>query len=318
MKQIQLGHSTIKISRQGFGCMGMSEFYGGQRDDEASIRTLHAAIERGVNFFDTADMYGIGHNEELVRRAFSDRWDKVTVATKFAIMRDADGGRVGVCARPDYIRQACEASLKRLGVDHISLYYQHRPDPNVPLEDSMGALKDLVQEGKIGHIGLSEFSAADLRRAHAIHPISALQSEYSMWSRDIEPEILPTCRELGITLVAYSPLGRGFLTGAIPTKDSLDAHDWRRQNPRFTDEAIAQNQAFLDLIQELAKAHDATPAQIALAWVMAQGEDVVPIAGTRKISRLEENLGANAITFSPEQLQEIRDRLPAQTAGARY
>lgn len=182
----------------------------------------------------------------------------------------------------------------------------------------MGALKDLVQEGKIGHIGLSEFSAADLRRAHAIHPISALQSEYSMWSRDIEPELLPTCRELGITLVAYSPLGRGFLTGAISSKDALDAHDWRRQNPRFTDEAIAQNQAFLTLIQGLAQAHDATPAQIALAWVMAQGEDVVPIAGTRKISRLEENLGANALSFSTEQLQAIRDKLPAQTAGARY
>lgn len=313
-----LGNSTLKVGRIGLGCMGMSEFYGGTRDEAAHIKTLHAAIERGINFFDTADMYGVGHNEALLHKAFSDRWDQVVVATKFGVQRGPNGEWLGVSGRPEYVKEACEKSLKRLGIDTIDLYYQHRPDPNVPVEDSIGAMTELVQEGKVRFIGVSEFSPEQLRAAHGVHPITALQSEYSLWSRQVEEGILGTCRELGIALVAYSPLGRGFLTGAIPNQDALDAHDWRRNNPRFSEEALAQNAQFVELIRDIAGKKGATEAQVALAWVLAQGEDVFAIPGTRRIERLEENLGALEVAFSAEELAEIRRRLPAETVGARY
>jgi aryl-alcohol dehydrogenase-like predicted oxidoreductase len=313
-----LGKSTLQVGRIGLGCMGMSDFYGGVRDEAGHIKVLHAAIERGVNFFDTADMYGVGHNEELLSKAFSDRWDKVVVATKFAIRRGPNGEWLGVCGRPEYVKEACEKSLKRLGVETLDLYYQHRPDPNVPVEDSVGAMKELVQEGKVRFIGVSEFSADQIRAAHAVHPITALQTEYSLWTRHVEDGILQTCRDLGIAFVAYSPLGRGFLTGAIPSRDALDAHDWRRANPRFTDDALAENARFVQVIREIAAAKGATEAQVALAWVLAQGEDIFTIPGTRRVERLEENLGALSVQFTAAELADIRSRLPQETAGARY
>ncbi|MBK8172986.1 MAG: aldo/keto reductase [Sandaracinaceae bacterium] len=314
-----LGASTLRIGRIGLGCMGMSEFYGGTRDDEASIKTLRMAVELGINHFDTADMYGVGHNEELIAKAFSDSWSKVTVATKFGMRRGGKGEWLGLSARPEYVKEACEKSLKRLGRDTIDLYYQHRPDPNVPVEESVGAMKKLVEEGKVRFIGLSEFSAEQIRKAHAVHPITALQTEYSLWSRDVEQEgILQTCRELGIGFVAYSPLGRGFLTGAIPNRQTLDANDWRRSNPRFSDEALAANTQFVELIREVATKKGATEAQIALAWVLAQGQDIFTIPGTRRIERLRENLGASAVQFTAEELTQIRARLPQATAGSRY
>lgn len=313
-----LGTSTLQVGRIGLGCMGMSEFYGGGRDEAACIETLHAAIELGINHFDTADMYGVGHNEELLAKAFADRWGKVTVATKFGVQRGAKGEWLGICGRPEYVKEACEKSLRRLGVETIDLYYQHRPDPNVPIEDSVGAMKELVVAGKVRFLGLSECSAEQLRAAHAVHPITALQSEYSLWTRNVEDGILATCRELGISLVAYSPLGRGFLTGAIPSRDSLEATDWRRSNPRFTEEALAQNARFLELLRDLAARKHATEAQVALAWVLAQGDDVFAIPGTRRIERLRENLGAASVQLTADELAEIRRRLPAETAGARY
>lgn len=314
-----LGHSTLRVGRIGLGCMGMSDFYGGVRDEAGHIRVLHAAIELGVNFFDTADMYGVGHNEALVSKAFSDRWDKVVVATKFGIRRGPNGEWLGVCGRPEYVKEACEKSLKRLGRDTIDLYYQHRPDPNVPVEDSVGAMSQLVQEGKVRFIGVSEFSAEQIRAAHAVHPIAALQTEYSLWTRHVEDEgILQTCRDLGIAFVAYSPLGRGFLTGAIPSRDALDAHDWRRANPRFTDEALAENARFVALIRDIAAAKNVTAAQVALAWVLAQGDDIFTIPGTRRLDRLDENLGALQVQFTAGELADIRGRLPKVTAGARY
>ena len=313
-----LGTSTLQVGRIGLGCMGMSEFYGGARDEAACIRTLHAAVELGVTHFDTADMYGAGHNEELIAKAFADRRGKVTVATKFGVQRGPNGEWLGISGRPEYVKEACERSLKRLGVETIDLYYQHRPDPNVPVEDSVGAMKELVAAGKVRFIGVSEYSAEQLRAAHAVHPITALQSEYSLWSRDIEGTILNTCRELSIALVAYSPLGRGFLTGAIPDRDALDANDWRRSNPRFSAEALAQNARFVELLRALAAQKRATEAQVALAWVLAQGDDIFPIPGTRRIERLQENLGASNVQFTAEELAEIRSRLPSETAGARY
>lgn len=296
----------------------MSEFYGGARDEAACIKVLHAAVELGVTHFDTADMYGVGHNEELIAKAFADRWGKVTVATKFGVQRGPSGEWLGICGRPEYVKEACEKSLKRLGVETIDLYYQHRPDPNVPLEDSVGAMKELVAAGKVRFIGLSECTAEQLRAAHAVHPITALQSEYSLWTRNVEDGILGTCRELGISLVAYSPLGRGFLTGGIPNREALDEHDWRRSNPRFSEDALAQNARFVELLQELAARKKATQAQVALAWVLAQGEDIFVIPGTRRIERLRENLGAGSVEFTAEELAEIRSRLPKETAGARY
>ena len=313
------GNSTLELGRIGLGCMGMSEFYGGTRDEESHIRTLHAAVELGINHFDTADMYGVGHNEELLGRAFSDRWDRVTVATKFGMRRGANGEWLGISGRPEYVKEACEESLRRLGRDTIDLYYQHRPDPDVPVEESIGALKELVEEGKVRFIGLSEFSAGQIRAAHAVHPITALQTEYSLWTRVVEDEgILETCRELGIAFVAYSPLGRGFLTGAIPNRGALDANDWRLENPRFSEEAMAENARFLELVRDTAAAKEATEAQVALAWVLAQGDDIFTIPGTRRIERLKENLGALDVQFTADELKEIRARLPRETAGARY
>ena len=314
-----LGNSTLELGRIGLGCMGMSEFYGGTRDEESHIRTLHAAVELGINHFDTADMYGVGHNEELLGRAFSDRWDRVTVATKFGMRRGANGEWLGISGRPEYVKEACEESLRRLGRDTIDLYYQHRPDPDVPVEESIGALKELVEEGKVRFIGLSEFSNEQIRAAHAVHPVTALQTEYSLWTRNVEDEgILQTCRDLGIAFVAYSPLGRGFLTGAIPDREALDENDFRRQNPRFSEEAIAENARFVNLIRDIAAQKGATEAQVALAWVLAQGEDIFMIPGTRRIERLKENLGAWKVKFTAEELTEIRSRLPQETAGSRY
>lgn len=313
-----LGNSTLQVGRIGLGCMGMSEFYGGARDEAAHIKTLHAAIDLGINHFDTADMYGVGHNEELISKAFADRWDRVTVATKFGARRGADGEWLGLCGRPEYVKEACEKSLKRLGRETIDLYYQHRPDPNVPVEESVGAMKELVRAGKVRFIGVSEFSAGQIRAAHAVHPITALQTEYSLWTRDVEQGILEACRDLGIAFVAYSPLGRGFLTGAIPNRDVLDANDWRRSNPRFSNEALAENARFVELIRDIAAPKGATAAQVALAWVLAQGEDIFTIPGTRRVERLKENLGAWKVTFTAEEQTAIRSRLPRQTAGSRY
>ncbi len=263
-------------------------------------------------------MYGAGHNEELLAKAFSDRWDKVTVATKFGVRRGPSGEWLGISGRPEYVREACEESLKRLGREHLDLYYQHRPDPNVPLEESVGAMKRLVEEGKVRFIGVSEFSAEQLRAAHAVHPITALQTEYSMWTRDVEEGTLAACRALGIAFVAYSPLGRGFLTGAIPNREALDENDWRRDNPRFSGEALAENARFVELIRDVAARKSATEAQVALAWVLAQGEDIFTIPGTRRIERLRENLGAWKVSFTREELAEIRRCLPRETAGSRY
>ena len=314
-----LGNSTLRLGRIGLGCMGMSEFYGGGRDEAAHIKTLHAAIELGIDHFDTADMYGAGHNETLLAKAFADRWDRVTVATKFGMQRGPNGEWLGLSGRPEYVKEACDKSLQRLGVETVDLYYQHRPDPNVPVAESMGAMKELVEAGKVRFVGVSEFSAEQIRAAHAVHPITALQTEYSLWSRDVEGNgILATCRELGIAFVAYSPLGRGFLTGAIPNREALDASDWRLNNPRFTDEALAENARFLSLIRDIAADKGATEAQVALAWVLAQGEDVFTIPGTRRIERLEENLGAWKVQFSAAELAAIRERLPRETSGARY
>ncbi len=314
-----LGNSTLQVGRIGLGCMGMSEFYGGACDDAGHIKILQTAIDLGINHFDTADMYGVGHNEELLSKAFSDRWDKITVATKFGVLRGANAEWLGICGRPEYVKEACEKSLKRLGLETIDLYYQHRPDPNVPVEDSVGAMKELVEQGKVRFIGLSEFSAEQLRAAHGVHPITALQTEYSLWTRNVEEEgILEVCRELGIAFVAYSPLGRGFLTGAIPNREALDTTDWRLENPRFSDEALAENARFVELIRDIAAQKDATEAQVALAWILAQGEDVFMIPGTRHIERLKENLGSWKVQFTAEELEEIRQRLPQETAGSRY
>lgn len=314
-----LGNSTLQVGRIGLGCMGMSEFYGGTVDDAGHIKILQTAIDLGINHFDTADMYGVGHNEELLSKAFSGRWDKITVATKFGVQRGANGEWLGICGRPEYVKEACEKSLKRLGLETIDLYYQHRPDPNVPVEESVGAMKELVEQGKVRFIGLSEFSAEQLRAAHGVHPITALQTEYSLWTRNVEEEgILEACRELGIAFVAYSPLGRGFLTGAIPNREALDTTDWRLENPRFSDEALAENARFVELIRDIAAQKDATEAQVALAWILAQGEDVFMIPGTRHIERLKENLGSWKVQFTAEELEEIRKRLPQETAGSRY
>jgi aryl-alcohol dehydrogenase-like predicted oxidoreductase len=314
-----LGNSSLTLGRIGLGCMGMSEFYSGGLDEASHIKTLHAAIELGVNHFDTADMYGVGRNEELLGKAFKGHWDKVAVATKFGVQRGPNGEWLGVCGRPEYVKQACEKSLKRLGLEAIDLYYQHRPDPEVPVEESAGAMKELVEEGKVRFIGVSEFTPDQIRAAHRVHPITALQTEYSLWSRDVEDEgILDACRELGIAFVAYAPLGRGFLTGAIPGRDALQADDWRRQNPRFSTQAFKENARFVELIRDLAAQKGVTMAQAALAWVLAQGEDIFTIPGTRRIERLKENLGAGKVRFSPEELAKIRRGLPQNTAGERY
>ncbi|MBP9211595.1 MAG: aldo/keto reductase [Bacteroidetes bacterium] len=318
MKQTtQLGHSALTINRIGLGCMGMSEFYG-SFDEKESMTTLHKAIDVGINFFDTADMYGWGANERLLGRAFNGRWNNVILATKFGVMRGPNGEFLGLNGKPEYIGQACEQSLHNLGVDAIDLYYMHRQDPKVEIEEIVGAMSDLVKKGMVKHIGLSEVNAATLRRAHAVHPISALQSEYSLWSREPEQEILDVCKELGITFVAYSPLGRGFLTGAITSRADLETNDWRLTLPRFTDEAIKENNKFVEVIDQIAKNKNVSKAQVALAWVLMQNDDIVSIPGTRKIHRLEENLGAFNVALTDSDLSAIRNFIPSTTVGSRY
>jgi aryl-alcohol dehydrogenase-like predicted oxidoreductase len=315
----QFGASGLSVSAIGLGCMGMSEFYG-PADEAQSLAVLNRALDIGVDFLDTADMYGSGENERLLSKVLSTRRDEVVLATKFGFMRDpANPGARPVNGRPEYVRQAVDASLERLGVDHIDLYYQHRVDPNVPIEETVGAMAELVRAGKVRHLGLSEASAATLRRAYAVHPIAALQSEYSLWSRDIEDEILPACRELGIGLVAYSPLGRGFLTGAIQSTDELDASDFRRQNPRFQPGNFERNANLVQAIRMIADARGCTPAQLALAWLLDRAPDVVPIPGTRRLARLEENAAATTIQLRGEERSQIEEILRAQEiAGERY
>jgi aryl-alcohol dehydrogenase-like predicted oxidoreductase len=316
MNTTALGSSGLVVSRLGLGCMGMSEFYG-STDDTESIATIHRAIELGITFFDTADMYGIGANEELVGRALADRRDGVVIATKFGNVRDPENAanrRIDGSAA--YVRSACEASLRRLGVDHIDLYYQHRVDPSTPIEETVGAMAELVAAGKVRYLGLSEASAATIRRAHAVHPISALQTEYSVWERSIEAEVLPAIRELGIGLVPYSPLGRGFLTGTMRTLDDLDESDFRRAQPRFQGGNLEANVAIVERIDAVAAAHGATPAQVALAWVLSRGTDVVPIPGTKRRSYLEDNAGAVELTLTDDDLEQLTSAGTA--SGDRY
>jgi aryl-alcohol dehydrogenase-like predicted oxidoreductase len=318
MKQIPLGSLGLKVSRIGLGCMGMSEFYG-KTDDAESIAAIHLALDRGMNFLDTADMYGPFKNEVLVGKAIQSRRNEVVIATKFGNQRSPDGQFLGVNGRPEYVRACCEASLQRLNVEVIDLYYQHRVDPKTPIEATVGAMADLVKHGKVRYLGLSEAAPATIRRAHRVHPIAALQTEYSLWTRDPEDEILATVRELGIGFVAYSPLGRGFLTGQFKRPEDIPEGDFRRFNPRFQGDNFNKNLDLVRHIQALAQAKGATPAQIALAWVMAQGEDVVPIFGSTKRSRVEENLKALEITLTPAELEEIDRVLPkGSTAGTRY
>ena len=316
MESIELGTQGLVVSRQGLGCMGMSEFYG-TRDDEESVATIHRALELGVTFFDTSDMYGPHTNEVLVGKALAGRRDEAVIATKFGIERDPDNAaRRGVNGRPEYVRQACEGSLTRLGVDHIDLYYQHRVDPDTPIEETVGAMAELVSEGKVRCLGLSEAAPATIRRAHAVNPISALQSEYSVWSRDPEKEILPTLRELGIGFVPYSPLGRGFLTGTLRSLDDLDEADFRRYQPRFQGDNLAANVAIVEVVDQLARAKGCTPGQIALAFVHAAGRDVAPIPGTKRRTYLEENVGALDVELTEEDLTVLDRVAPAR--GDRY
>ncbi|HEY2214203.1 MAG TPA: aldo/keto reductase [Acidimicrobiales bacterium] len=320
METISLGSQGLTVSRQGLGCMGMSDFYGAT-DDVESIATIHRALELGLTFFDTADMYGPFKNEILLGQALGSRRDEVVVATKFGIVRDPDDPSVrAINGRPEYVRQACDASLSRLGTDHIDLYYQNRVDPDTPIEETVGAMSELVAAGKVRFLGLSEAAPATIRRAHAVHPISALQTEYSIWSRDPEAEILPTLRELGIGFVPYSPLGRGFLTGTLRTVDALDAADFRRVNPRFQGDNLEANIAIVELIDALAATKGCTSAQIALAWVTAQGTDIAPIPGTKRRTYLEDNVGALDIEFSDDELTQLGniavhgDRYPDMSA----
>ena len=314
MQTRELGKSGLRVSAIGLGCMGMSEFYGASNEGE-SIATLNRAIDVGVTFWDTADMYGSGENERLLAQVLAGRRDEVTLATKFGNVRGPGGTFLGIDGRPEYVRAACDASLERLGVDVIDLYYQHRVDPNVPIEETVGAMAELVAAGKVRHLGLSEASAETIRRAAAVHPIAALQTEYSLWTRDLEAEILPAIRDLGIGLVAYSPLGRGFLTGRFRSPEDLPADDWRRENPRFQGENFAANIAIADRVRELAEAKGRTPAQLALAWLLSRGEDVVPIPGTRSIARLEENAAAAEIELTDEELRTLTEGLP-EAAGS--
>src|SRR4051794_27584862 len=318
MDKRKLGGEGLYVSAQGLGCMGMSEFYGTADEDEA-VATIHRAIELGVTFLDTADMYGPFTNEKLVGRAIADRRDQVVLATKFGNERTEDGGFVGINGTPEYVHKAAEASLKRLGVDHIDLYYQHRVDKTVPIEETVGAMKELVEQGKVRFLGLSEASTETIRRAHAVHPISALQTEYSLWTRDPEDAVLPTVPELGIGFVASSPLGRGFLSGAITTPDDLAEDDFRRNNPRFQGENFRKNLELVDRVKEIADEKGATPGQLALAWLLHRGDDIVPIPGTKRVRYLEENAAASDIELTSDDLERIDDAAPkGVTAGERY
>lgn len=312
------GAKDISLFPVGLGCMGMSDFYG-SADDAESIRVIRGALDEGVTFLDTADMYGTGRNETLVGRALQGRRDEAFLATKFAIQRGEDGAILGVSGRPEYVRQACDASLARLGVDHIDLYYQHRVDPEVPIEETVGAMAELVAAGKVHCLGLSEAAPDTIARAHKVHPITAVQSELSLWTRDLEGDVVPLCAELGISFVAYSPLGRGFLTGAIQTLDDLDADDWRRNNPRFSDASFATNLALVKRVGAFAEELDCTPAQLAIAWVLSRGEHVFAIPGTTKLKRVKQNAGAAKVTLSQQQLDALDALSPLGAfEGARY
>jgi aryl-alcohol dehydrogenase-like predicted oxidoreductase len=315
VKHTTLG--SLDVSRLGLGCMGMSAFYSGAgADDEGSIRTIHRALDLGVTFLDTAEIYGPYTNEELIARALGGRRDRVVLATKFGTILHRGDGTRGLDGSPENVRLSVEGSLKRLGTDHIDLYYQHRMDPGVPIEETVGALKELIQDGKIRHYGLSEAAPETIRRAHAVHPVTALQTEYSLWSRDPEVEILPTVQELGIGFVPYSPLGRGFLTGTIRSLDELDEHDFRRHNPRFAGENLQHNIGIVEQVDAVAADVGATPAQVALAWLLAQGDHIAPIPGTRRVERIEENAAADAIELSGEQLSRLSS--VGEAAGDRY
>ncbi|MFC4452697.1 aldo/keto reductase [Deinococcus sonorensis] len=319
MDTITLGRQGLEVSRLGLGCMGMSEFYGAS-DDAENLRVFETALDGGVTFFDTADMYGPFVNEELVGRALRPVRDRVIIATKFANMRGQDGSFLGINGRPEYVHQAVEGSLKRLGIETIDLYYQHRVDPNVPIEETVGAMAELVQQGKVRYLGLSEATPEQIRRAHSVHPITALQTEYSLWSRDPEGEILPTIRELGIGFVPYSPLGRGFLTGQIKSPDDFEPNDFRRHNPRFQGENFQKNLQVVTAIEELARQKGVSTAQLALAWVLAQGpQDFAPIPGTKRVKYLQENLGALQVQLSEDELRHLDEIAPkGVTAGERY
>jgi aryl-alcohol dehydrogenase-like predicted oxidoreductase len=316
IQQRQLGKSGLSVSALGLGCMGMSDFYG-TADVPRGIATIHRALDLGVTFLDTADVYGPFSNERLVGRAVRGRRDEFVIATKFGNVRDESGAWLGINGRPDYVRQACDASLQRLGLDTIDLYYQHRVDPETPIEETVGAMAGLVKAGKVRYVGLSEAAPATIRRAHAVHPIAALQTEYSLWSREPEEELLGTCRELGIGFVPYSPLGRGFLTGAIKSIDDLAADDWRRRNPRFQGENFQRNLDLVATVETLAGKKGCTPAQLALAWLLSRGDDVVPIPGSTRAERVEENVGALRVSMTPEDLSTLDSIAPA-VAGDRY
>jgi len=317
METRRLGQK-LEVSALGLGCMGMSEFYGTADEGEA-IATIHRATELGITFLDTADMYGPFTNEKLVGRAIADRRDQVVVATKFGNERGEDGSFLGINGSPDYVRQACDASLERLGVDHIDLYYQHRVDLQTPIEETVGAMKELVEAGKVRHLGLSEAGPETIRRAHAVHPITALQTEYSLWSRDPEDEILPTVRELGIGFVAYSPLGRGFLSGTIRSVDDLDERDFRRRGPRFQGDNLQRNLDLVASVEEIAAEKDVTPSQLALAWVLSRGDDIVPIPGTKRVRYIEENADAARVELSEDDIDRLEQAFPkGAAAGDRY
>ena len=318
MQQVKLGTQGLTVSRLGLGCMGMSEFYG-EADEAENLAVFGRALEGGVTFFDTADMYGVGRNEELVGRALRPVRDQVVIATKFGILRGENGERLGIGGRPEYVRRAAEASLRRLGIDTIDLYYQHRVDPEVPIEETVGAMAELVREGKVRYLGLSEANPEQIRRAHAVHPISALQSEYSLWSRDPEDAVLPTLRELNIGFVPYSPLGRGFLTGQLRSPDDFAPDDFRRSNPRFVGENFQKNLRLVREVEDMASQKGCTPAQLALAWLLARGDDLAPIPGTKRVRYLEENLGALDVQLTEEDLARIDQIAPVGVAaGERY